>query len=303
MSVSELWSSLRSSGALSLWRETALSLGLFVAVSLVARIHSTRLAAHADLSPELRRSAQIRFRNGLGIALIAALFFVWAGEIRAALLSIAAIAAAILIVSKEVISGLFGAALFALTKPAKIGDSIELGAFRGELVDHNWAHLSLLEQSPRSQLYTGRLVRVPISLLLTAPLVNLSFSGRFRFCSLDLHVRQEIAFEALELAVQCAEQVSSSWIEQAHAHALSLERSHWIEAPDTSVRASLSSFDKDSALISLRFPCPAEERSRAEAAVQSLYFQRLAPKLIELRAREKLASSSVSSSSVPTSSP
>ena len=197
------------------------SAALIASALLVGAIQSRRLRLREGMSLEQKRQARASFRNWLLLAVVASLGFVWGGEIRSLILSLAAIAAAVMIVSKEMISCLYGGMLFTFSKLAKIGDSIEVGPHRGELLDHNWLSFTLLEHGD-THFYTGKIIKIPNSLLLASPLTNLSQGGAFRFCTLNFHARQENASAALACALESAQEVCQPWVENARAHMAAL---------------------------------------------------------------------------------
>jgi small-conductance mechanosensitive channel len=249
------------------------SAALIACAFLCAAIHSRRLRHRAGMSLEQKRQARASFRNGLLLAAVAGLGFVWGGEIRSLILSLAAIAAALMIVSKEMISCFYGGLLFTFSKLATIGDSIEVGPHRGELLDHNWLSFTLLEHAD-THFYTGKIVKIPNSLLLGAPLINQSQGGLFRFCTINFHARQDHASAALECALAAAQDVCGAWIDDARSHMSALQSKHLTLAPDVAPRAALISVDKDALMVSLRFAAPASSRAATQAEVSRLYFER-----------------------------
>lgn len=267
----EKW--LRAAASHSGSKEIFWSIALIACASLAARIQFRLIHNRQDESIEQKRQARANFRNALIFATLGMLGFVWGGEIRSLILSLAAIAAAIMIVSKEVISCFYGAFLFALSKPAKIGDSIEIGTLKGELLDHNWFYMTLMEHAD-THYYSGKTVKIPNSILLVSPLVNLSQGGDFRFSTLSFHARHEHATVALTAALDSANESCHAWIEQAKEHVQTLQNTHLTQAPDAQPKATLVSHDKDSVIISLRFPVPAGQRAQIQAEISKKYFER-----------------------------
>ena len=273
----------------SISREIFWTLALFAFCSIMARLQYRRIHHLTDLTLEQKRQKKTNFRNGLILGLLCMLGFVWGGEIRSLILSLAAIAAAIMIVSKEIISCFYGAFILALSKPARIGDSIEIGPHKGELLDHNWLTLTLMEHSD-THYYSGKTIKIPNSLLLTTPLVNLSQGGAYRFCTLVFHARQENATISQHCAKLAADQVCVSWVDDAKIHAELLHGVHLTQAPDAEPKATLLSQDKDTVLVSLRFPAPAGKRATTCAEISRIYHQEFETYLRDEKLKESLKS-------------
>lgn len=267
---------------LAISREIIWSLAIFVGASLVSRIHFRHIFSRRDASLEERRQRQANFRNTLILITLGLLAFVWGGEIRSMILSLAAIAAAIMIVSKELISCVYGSMIFTFSKLAKIGDAVEVGTFKGELLDQDWFNLTLMELSD-THYYSGNIVKIPTSFLLTTPLINHSQGGAYCFGSLLLHSRQEHATAALRIAQQAASEICHAWTEPARASLEQLMSSRLTHAPDAEPKATLVSVDKDSLAVSLRFITPSGERASTQALISQLYFTRFESYLREPR--------------------
>jgi hypothetical protein len=258
----------------SFWgsKEIFWTLALLSCASLAARIQFKRILSRKADSLEDRRQARANFRNALIFATLGMLGFVWGGELQSMIISLAAIAAAILIVSKELISCFYGSLVFNLSKPARIGDAIEIGPHKGELLDHNWLSITLLEISD-THFYSGRVIKVPSSSLLATPLINLSQGGPYRFGTLLFHVRHEHARAALGLAQAAALEVCSPWTEDARGILDTMSASRLAHMPDVEAQATMISIDKDSLAISLRFIAPASRRAWAQASISKLFFE------------------------------
>lgn len=276
----------RSLPHLSISKELAWSCAILVCAYLVSRIHATRAFSRKDHTVEERRQRHVNFRNGIILLTLGLLGFVWGGEIRALILSLAAIAAAAMIVSKEIISCFYGSLIFSFSRLARIGDSIEIGSNRGELLDHDWMSLTLMELSD-NHYYSGNIVKVPTSALLATPLVNLSQGGAYRFASLRFHARQEHASAALRIAAEAAAQVCAPWMEQARASVAELMSARLSIAPDVEPKAALVSVDKDSVAVTLRFVAPAGSRASSQAEIARVYFSEFETYLRQDRQTER----------------
>src|SRR5690606_4205598 len=97
--------------------------------------------------------------------------------------SIAAVTLALVIATKELILCFSGAMLRAGTGAFTIGDWIEVGANRGEVIDFNLFSTTLqeLDRPPNDYSFTGKVIVIPNSLFLSEPIKNLNFSKRYAF--------------------------------------------------------------------------------------------------------------------------
>jgi small-conductance mechanosensitive channel len=103
------------------------------------------------------------------IILVVGIFIIWGQELRDFALSLVAVAAAIVLATKEVILCFMGGLLKVSTKLFEIDDRIAVAGYRGKVKDHNLMTTELLEigPGPKSNQKTGKVIKVPNSLFLS----------------------------------------------------------------------------------------------------------------------------------------
>lgn len=141
-------------------------------VLLVARLIAGRaLRRRDDLTDQVARRWTANFRNLLILVAVIGLVMIWAPQLRTFALSLTAVAVAIVVATKELILCLSGAALRTFTRAFSVGDVIEVGTTKGEVLDLNLLATRLREMESRdgSVVPTGRTVTLPYSLLFASP--------------------------------------------------------------------------------------------------------------------------------------
>lgn len=110
------------------------TLVLLLAVVIVRVLAGRIIRRKVGLATSARRRWHVSLRNVMWIVLSAGLVFIWAHQLRAFALSIAAIAVAIVLATKELILCLSGSVMRTLTKPADVGrmEQAILRRFLGE---------------------------------------------------------------------------------------------------------------------------------------------------------------------------
>lgn len=143
-----------------------------ILVLLVARLIAGRaLQRRDDLTQQVARRWTANFRNVLILVAVIGLIMIWAPQLRTFALSLTAVAVAIVVATKELILCLSGAALRTFTRAFSVGDVIEVGATKGEVLDLNLlaTRLKEFESADGSIVPTGRTITLPYSLLFTLP--------------------------------------------------------------------------------------------------------------------------------------
>src|SRR5690606_27740699 len=83
-----------------------------------------------------------------GIILLIGILFIWGQELRDFALSLVAVAAALVLATKEVILCLMGGLLKASTKLFENGDRISVSGYKGKVIDHTLLTTTLIETGP-----------------------------------------------------------------------------------------------------------------------------------------------------------
>lgn len=102
------------------------------------------------------------------------LVFIWLDGIRPVLTALTIVAAALTIVSKELILNFLGSFVIFWRQIFAIGDRVQIGDYSGDVIDKGILYFTLLETGKTDSTghSTGRLIKVPNALALTLPVVN-----------------------------------------------------------------------------------------------------------------------------------
>ena len=144
----------------------------FILVLFLARLIAGRaLRRRDDLTQQVAHRWTANFRNLLILVAAIGLIMIWAPQLRTFALSLTAVAVAIVVATKELILCLSGAALRTFTRAFSVGDVIEVGSTKGEVLDLNLLATRVREFESRdgSIAPTGRMITLPYSLLFTLP--------------------------------------------------------------------------------------------------------------------------------------
>lgn len=155
---------LLQSGALA---SAALLAALFVIRFLVGRA----LKRAESFPPLVVRRWTANLRNVLILIAIVGLVMIWAPQLRTFALSLTAFAVASVIAMKELILCVSGSALRTLSRAYSVGDYVEIGGKRGEVMDFNLLVTRLREFEKRDGSFhrTGKEIILPHSLLFSSP--------------------------------------------------------------------------------------------------------------------------------------
>jgi small-conductance mechanosensitive channel len=258
--------------------EKVIATVLLVVLALLLSYLWSRYLARGEISPHKRRLHLVWARNLIWLVTLLVIISVWASTIAGFALSLAAVAGALLIVSKELVMCVHGYLYVTLVQPFKVGDVIEFGQMRGRVIDIDMFATTLIEIDAAAQV-TGSVVEFPNGMLLTMPLRNISPTEGF----LLQHVRIPVPAHLMhdldlveQAALAAADQVTSDWRQEAMAHFRKVSATLFIDFPSGKSKVSWDFSDPDHLILVLRVACPAEQRANVGQAVFRETWRRLA---------------------------
>lgn len=226
-----------------------------------------RLGSASMLDVGHRRGNLVLARNLIiGVTLVV-VGSIWATKIAGAALSLAAVAGAVLIVSKEFLANVLGSAMLAISRPYRVGDFIEMGDSRGMVLDTDLMVTTIAETLEGHQL-TGRTAVLPNSLLLVRPVKNLTATGAYVINLLNVVVSPNEDLLAVEKALlQAAREVCSPWLADAERHLKQLESRDLVNLPSAEPRVLLQLHSAHEYTLALRYSCRPNDRVKVEQAI------------------------------------
>jgi small-conductance mechanosensitive channel len=255
-----------SSVALDGLKSLILLLTLVVVRSLIVRW----IAHNPTLSMESKRRWVVTTRNSVVFAFLIGLVIIWAHELQAFAVSIVALAAALVLATRELILCWSGAALRVGSKVFAVGDRIQIAGHRGVVLDHDAFATRLLEIGPgqSAHLYTGRVTIFPNSLLLTNTLIKENPEQEYGLYTLIVPVKNDDDWQKAEYALlEAAKAECAPFMEEAARQMKLLEQTNLLEAPSPEPRITIQLPESGKIHLVLRFPAPDRGRSRIEQAI------------------------------------
>lgn len=275
------WFGIDSSVALDGLKSLILLLTLVIARSLIVRW----IAGNPTLSMESKRRWVVTTRNSVVFAFLIGLVMIWAHELQAFAVSIVALAAAMVLATKELILCWSGAALRVGGKAYGVGDRIQIAGHRGVVLDHDMFATKLLEIGPgqSAHLYTGRVTVFPNSLLFTNPLVKENPQQEYGLYTVVVPIKNDEDWQRAErVLLDAAKTECAPFMEEAARQMKLLEQANLLEAPSPEPRITIQLPESGKIHLVLRFPAPDRGRSRIEQAILRQY-------LLQLNGQESLS--------------
>ena len=253
-------------------------------MTLLARHVVISFLRRRGLPPSELRRVIATTRNLVVVVLLAATITLWFEEVKTFAISLVAVAAAVVIATKELIMGAAGTFLRSSGRIFDIGDRIEINGLRGDVVDTSLFTTTILEIGPGhvGHQQTGRAVTLPNSLFLSSPVINESFSDPFVLHTFEIPVDAD-DWEGAEadIVAACAEE-QNLYVEDARKHFERRQKDRGLEMPSLEPRLLMRMDTAEHITMIARLAVPARRKGRIEQAILRRYltrrFARLGPR-------------------------
>ncbi|WP_293936720.1 mechanosensitive ion channel family protein [Iodobacter sp.] len=250
---------------------------VFITVLMVCRSLMRRaILRRHDLGPEVRRRWLVYLRNtALGVFFLG-MIFIWGHEIQTFAVSLVAIAAAIVLATKEMILCMLGSIYRSSSNAFTVGDRVEIGGIRGQVIDMNFVSTTLMESSHASQHQgtVGRSITVPNSLLLNQAVFNESMLGDYVLQTIHIAItRTDDWLKAEVVLLEAGQLIAAEYALDLSRHARELERRYALESPmiEPRVRIFLDRYEEIG--LQLQIAVPLGQRAKIEQRVLRMFLQ------------------------------
>ena len=264
---------------------------LLASLMLLAVVLLVKQALVSVLRRRYRRGANKRvvvnsFKNIVNLLLLVFLISLWSSELQSLAFSIAAFMVAIVLATREFIQCFLGYLYAISARPFRVGDWVQLNHVSGEVVELDWAKVTVLEIDEHSMDYTGRHLYIPNSLIVTKTVINLNFLKRYAIHQFKVTLEPHSnPYEILPQLLDRARHYCDDFRDVAERYKGLIERqldTEFIEIePDISVETN--QFGKYEICVSLF--CPAEQKDSIQQKITAdifLHWFDQAPDLVPL---------------------
>ena len=207
---------------------------------------------------------------------IGVLLLVWFAQVQNVLISFVAIAAALVVATKDVILCVMGGFYLRFSHAFSVKDRIEIHGIRGFVLEIGVLYTRVLEIGPEkeSQQTTGSIITIPHSLLLSHPLKNESFFAGYSIKSFTFHVPKTIELEEAEIFLKkVADDIVAPYQEIAQKEIVDFCKASGLALPAVNARIKLILAADGSASLLLKVPIESHRIADVEQRLVRQYVQ------------------------------
>lgn len=269
MPLDSFWPALLGNRVLS-------SIALIIAMVALRYVAARIIRGDAVILSGDRRAWLARIRNASVILAVVGLVLIWLPSLHTFALSITAFALALVIATKELILCLSGTVLRAINRPFEIGDWIEIGTLRGEVVDETILATRLQEiGGPVGRFeYSGKTITVPNSIFLTTPVQNQQFFRKWVFLEVATVLEPDVdmtrALPEIEAGIGG---LFAPHAELAERYTALIEKRSGVDIAEPQPRVSLATTDIGKQRVVVTLFCPTPGAFEMERAINTLVLE------------------------------
>lgn len=243
-----------------------------------------RVITGSRMHHDQRRRFMVNLRMLFIFIIISAVFILWANELYQFVISLAALLAACAIAGKEVFLCYGGSFYKAFARPFSIGDRIQVGDIRGDVVDIGLMSTQLLEVGPKDYTHqlTGRTITIPNSLFLNSSVFNETDSvseGRgFVLHVFKVPIKNDPFWEhKKKLLEESAHEACAKYIDQSIIFFEKMAKKRQVGVPLVRPRINIKFESADLIMLMVRVSIPTEKKGIIEQAILNSYLQKANP--------------------------
>lgn len=250
-------------------RNALASLIFFLVLMTIRTLMRRAMLRRSDVETEVRQRWLNTLRNSVVVVFLLGMALIWSSQIETLAVSLVAIAAAIVLATREMILCLMGTIYRSSSRAYSVGDRIEINGLKGQVIDLNMLSTTLLEPSHAMRKGTvGRVLTFPNSLLLTQPVCNETMLGNYVVHTMQVSFNRNADWKKAEEALLSAANAEvESYAKDLTRHAREMQRSYGLEAPALVPRLHLALDDRESVSLYLQLPVPLMRRGQIEQRI------------------------------------
>lgn len=240
--------------------------------SLFEKVTVTRVESHARA-----RSMWKLITYAVWILVLSVIVFSVIGETRDIVLYIGLIGAALTFVMQQPLLNIVGWALISYRRVYRIGDRVSIGGSRGYVLDVTTMYTELREfgEWMRGDTFTGRIVTVPNSLVLSSPIFNYTKDFPFVWDEIVNLVTYESDIEvAKKYMLESTKKVVGSLMEQnyeRYKRRIEIRDLHQLLLREPEIRMELA----DSGVnVYVLYFCPVEQRRKIKSEITEMIWEK-----------------------------
>jgi small-conductance mechanosensitive channel len=276
--------------AIQIWKgldsKTISTVVLILTALLIRSISVAWLEKNTDMAPHVLVQWKQRLYRFTLLLIVILIAVIWAPELRTFAVTLVAVAAAIVLAFKEVITCFTGSIIRATVEGAHIGGRILVtgpyGGVHGDVAATDLMSTTILEVNDYGQ-RTGRTIVLPNSFFIGNPTITEAAADRkYILMMVDIPVNRTEDWELIEKTLYVVgNQITEPYIKEAKKHFARFNRRFGFNAPGPEPKILIDWNDPDRITMKLRIAVPVTEQNAKRQEILRTVLNALKTKAVE----------------------
>lgn len=238
------------------------------------------LARSIDKNENLKSIDKVEYKGKVksyfNILTVFLIIVLWFAQIQAVFVSMFAVAAAIVIATKELIMSFMGGVLIKMNNYFRLGDRIEVDGVRGFVIEKSLTVTKVLEIGPEknSQQTTGDVIVIPNSVMLTKAVKNESYFKDYSIKSFSLRLPEGVKLSEFEAKfLEWGKEVCDGYLKDAQKVIGSFCKKEGLIIPSVDPRSKVLVSDEGEIEVILKIPVKNQQIGDVEQLIYRKYIE------------------------------
>lgn len=242
--------------------KTVSTAALILAVFLTRSAVAAWLEKNNEIAPHLINRWQQRLRRITLSVILVLILIIWAPELRTFAVTLVAVAAAIVIALKEIITCFTGAIIRTTVEGARIGGRIIINNVHGDVAATDLMSTTILEVNEYGQ-RTGRTIVLPNSFFIgNATITEAAEDRKFVLMVISIPALRDSDWQSIEnILMETGKRISEDYIREAKKHFARFNRRYGFNAPGPEPKVLIDWNEPERITLNLRLAVPVTEQN------------------------------------------
>jgi small-conductance mechanosensitive channel len=254
---------------------------VFVIVLIITRAVIRKAILHRTTLPSHVKQRWLgNLRNVALVIMVLGMLMIWGNQLENFAVSLAAVAAAFVLATREMLMCILGSIFRTSTDMCRIGDRIEINGIKGQIIDMNLFSTLVLEstQSCSSKSTVGRVVNIPNSMFFSQAIYNEARLGNFVTLTVPIKLERDDDWQlAEEILLESSNGIMDEYADKLARSSKQVSHVYALEIPLQTAHVRILVDDINYVTLHLQLPVPLGKTNQVEQRILREFLQRMPP--------------------------
>jgi len=261
-----------------LLRDIILSVFFVICLIFGRAVIRKAILQRSSLLPEVKRRWLGNLRNIALVIFVLGIVMIWGNHIETFAVSLVAVAAALVLATREMLLCILGSIFRTSTDMCRIGDRIEINGIKGQIIDMNLFSTILVEstQPCTTKNTVGRVITIPNSMFFSQAIYNETRLGKFVTLTMHIKLERDDDWQLAEkILLETSNKIIGQYADRLERNSRNIAHVYALEMPLQHAQVRLMVDDINSITLHLQLPAPLGKTYQIEQRIVREYLSKM----------------------------